>query len=68
METVPKNQHRHSERSEESHTFSFQVKKSKKRSFGLTVLRMTQKGKFTKILEQPQVFMKRDWKEYNKQL
>jgi hypothetical protein len=30
-----KNPHCHSERSEESHVFSFQVKKSKNRSFGL---------------------------------
>jgi len=35
MREYSKNPHFHSERREESHVFSFQVEKSKKRSFGL---------------------------------
>jgi hypothetical protein len=44
-----KSKYRHSERSEESHIFSFQVKKSKKRSFGLRPQDDGQ-GKLIKIL------------------
>jgi hypothetical protein len=45
-----KNPHRHSERSEESHLFLFKSK-NQKRDPSDFVLRMTGKGKFTKILE-----------------
>jgi hypothetical protein len=53
-ETVPKNPHCHSERSEESHVSLFKSKNQKRdpSAFGL---RMTRKGKFTKVLEHPQL-------------
>jgi hypothetical protein len=50
-----KNPHRHSERSEESHIFLFKSK-NQKRDPSDFVLRMTRKGKLTKILEHPYSF------------
>jgi hypothetical protein len=52
-ETVPKNQHRHPERSEESHIFLFKSK-IRRGDPSAYSLRMTQKGKLTIILEHSQ--------------
>jgi hypothetical protein len=50
-----KNRHCHSTASEESHVFLFKSKNQKEPSaFGL---RMTRKGKFTKILEQSHILV-----------
>jgi hypothetical protein len=46
-----KNQHRHFAAGEESHIFSFQVKRSKEEIIQLYSLRITGKDKLTKILE-----------------
>jgi hypothetical protein len=52
-EAVPKNKHRHSERSEESPIFLFKSK-IRRGDPSAYSLRMTWKGKLTRILEHPQ--------------